>query len=181
MVYDAFILSLAIIGIVGVLVFSHKIAYSRVYPIGIVRKWPESRKSIDDTRTQPDTQVAGPPEQPVLAPPLEADLVAGTEVWRCEKCGLVQHRGKDFRCRRCKQLSNMAAKMRSGDKEDPRTNEGGRLPLDKQVAEHGKTLELHDKLFEQFETRIRQLEVESVQKSQETGEQSQPAREEYIH
>jgi len=51
--------------------------------------------------------------------------------------------------------------------------------LEEEVVEHGEALRLHSKQFEDFEKRIRRLEIESVQKLQEATEeqtQTQPSQ-----
>ncbi len=166
MVYDAFILSLTILGIASVVVFSYKIAHSRLYPVGIVRKLPGSRKPIDEAAAQLGGLVDVPPEQIAAAAPIRVEPAPGKEMWRCEKCGLLQYRGKDFQCRRC----------------DPMATQGGHFALEKEIAEHGEALKLQRKLVKDLEKRIRQLEVELVKKSQEAaGDKPRLPRAEYVN
>ncbi len=47
--------------------------------------------------------------------------------------------------------------------------------IEDEVVEHGETLELHSKQFEDLEKRIRRLEIESVQKLQEATEEKPQA------
>jgi hypothetical protein len=161
-VYDAFISTLTVVGIVTALVYSYKIARSRVYPVGIVRELPEARKSIE-----------APPEQrEATTPPARWEGAgAGKETWRCESCGLVQARGKDLQCRRCKHITLSQFAMTVEKMEESVANEPEQLALEKEIAEHGATLKAHSKLFKDIEKRIRLLEVESVKKSQEAAEE----------
>ena len=94
------------------------------------------------------------------------------KVWRCKKCALVQFLEKDLRCRRCKSVcdSLVAQAPEAGRAEDP-----GLAALQRDVAEQGK-------MMERLESRIRRVEVESLQRSQgTTQERRESGREELVN
>jgi hypothetical protein len=161
--YDAFIFVLTAVGIVTVIVYSYKINHSRVSPIGMVRSLSDPLESVQPLAT----------EQQIVE--IDSALLKATawkESWRCESCGLIQPRGKDSQCRRCKKHAVFQMTMSlERIPEDSSIDESGQLALEGEIAEHGETLKEHDKIFRNFEKRIRQLELESLQKSQEYAEE----------
>jgi hypothetical protein len=169
--YDAFIFTLTLVGIVTVLVYSYKIAHSRVYPVGIVREISNPEKSVDL-----------PPEQVEAA--AAARVIAWREMWCCEHCGLVQPRGKepygkDFQCRRCKEVA-VSPFATVGMMGKSLANESEQVAHEREFAEHAEALKHLTKMSSDFEKRIRKLEVEAVRQSQEAAEEK-PQQAEYIH
>jgi hypothetical protein len=106
-------------------------------------------------------------------PELRDAIDASTKkVWRCEKCSLVQFLEKDLRCRRCRSVcdSRVAQAAEAGRAED-----AGLAALQREVAEQGKILE-------RLESRIRRVEVESLQRLQgTTQERRETGREELVN
>ena len=80
------------------------------------------------------------------------------EVWRCDKCLLVQFATDDPRCRRCKHHRSSVAQTTEVPGQE-RTEDSGLVAIQRELAEQGKALE-------RVERRIRQLEVDSVQRLQ---------------
>jgi hypothetical protein len=170
--YDAFILTLSALGIATVLVYSYKIAHSPLRTVGIVRELPESQKSgVDSIRHAGST-----------GSPMWSMSANGKETWRCEGCGLVQSRSTDFQCRRCKEKSALRFVMAYEIVGDSGPDESAQSALEGEVAQHGETLKAHSRLFKDIEKRLRQVELESVKRSQEAVEEHpQTSQTEFIH
>jgi hypothetical protein len=168
--YDALIIILMIAGISTALVYSYKITHSRVYPVGMVREFPDALKSIEIPTKQPTVKTT----------PIVWEVAPEKDAWRCESCGLVQPRKKGFQCRRCKQISSLQATVAIEKMEESLANEPDQVALGRDVAEHSQALKLYSRMFKDLEKRIRQLEVEAVQKSQEAAQEN-PRQQELIH
>jgi hypothetical protein len=167
-VYDAFVLLLGIIGIATAIVYSQKIARGTARAVGIVREWPQTRSIVE----QPQEH-GGPLNVPGQ---MTADSAATfsrptRKMRRCEECGLYQHRGDETRCRGCNSPLKAAFAGQVVEKDEARNR-----------LQHTKRLELHDKLLQDLDKRMRQLEIDSLKKSQEASEEApQLAQADYIN
>lgn len=165
-----------VVGITSLVVFSYKIFHSRVYPVGMVRK------------------IRTPQEVSDFGTDLEADLTDYlTRDWStkeiAEHLHLSEEDVKDYLNRvRWKLYAKQQSGLKSGkqqyrlvlldywaQKQPSHKSKTKEHALEKEVVEHGETLQFHSERFEEIEKRIRQLEVKSVQELQEaTEEKSQP-------
>ncbi len=191
MIYDAFILSLAIAGIVGVLVYSYKMAHSRVYPIGIVRKPAATRKSVYDAIA--DLQLRR--YEDVRA----VEGIQSLHTYRLLFKEAVQAKGTHAAPGKSSWQSIAVAlsdrvlldtdidiffapRKKSGRSEELAKEGAGRSAIEEAVGEHAKALEFHQRLFQHLEERIRELELESLRKLENVGEEKpHTARTDLIH
>jgi hypothetical protein len=165
-VYDVFILGLMIVGITSLVVFSYKIFHSRVYPVGIVRETPAAKEYENTTTLLADFGTALEPDT--------ADIYSYIEIARGEQDeqGIKDYRDtwKVYSKRRLGPQSGRRQykiTLRPNLRQNP-SHEREESPLEEEVK-------LHSKQFEDFEKRLRRLEIESVQKKQEaTEEKPQP-------
>lgn len=177
--YDVFILGLMIVGIMSLVVYSYKIFNSRVYPVGIVRRTPATQEYIDETSAGLGFETG---LQPDLMSLLDKDW-SDTEIAR--DLNLSEQDIKDYlqRVRNWEVRAKGRIGLQSGRRQYKlalhhlRQNplrEREESPLEEEVVEHGEALKIHSKQFEDFEKRIRKLEVESVRKQQEAAEEKLP-------
>jgi hypothetical protein len=164
-VYDIFILGLMIAGILSVAVFSYKIFHSRVYPIGVVRKIPASQAFVAETSAELSGLSTSRFEAEVMGLLYKYDDSSITEI--------AHHSGRDIDIGA--QLPQLAAKRYT--KQRRLSHQSGRVQRrfvvywrDPEREESAEEIELRSKL-EDFEGRIRRLEIESVQKLQEADEE----------
>ncbi|HXL09674.1 MAG TPA: hypothetical protein VN966_05595 [Candidatus Bathyarchaeia archaeon] len=172
-VYDVFILGLMIVGITSLVVFSYKIFHSRVYPVGIVRRVPAAQEYVDKTST-------GLTGFKSLQTELMSLLDKGwsnSEIAR--DLHLSEQDIKDYLQRATWEVySKRRLSPQSGKRQymlalhnlEHPLHECEHSALEEEVIGHGEALKLHSRL-EDFEKRIRRLEVESVQKLQEAAEE----------
>jgi len=167
--YDTFILSLTVMSIVGALVCSYKLRHSPIYPVGIVRETPgrpsDSRPSSEDLELQPDPDAIRKAAYPSR---YFFDEMSEKDLWRCENCALVQIAPKDLMCRRC---------------DHPLTSEP---KSENSLVGHGgsalqKKLSQQDRKLESLETRVRRLEVDSVERSREIPEEKPQNAHEFVN
>jgi len=176
-VYDVFILVLMIAGIASLVVFSYKVFHSRVYPVGMVRKIPSSQAYIDEAGL-PDFKTESQSE-------LMSLLNKGLTNREIARYLAVSEQDVKDRLQRMTWKVYAKRRLRSPQSEkhhvhfylgktavlEPLEDSA----LEEEVVEHGEALKLHSKQFEDFEKRLRRLEIESVQKRQEaTEEKPQP-------
>ncbi len=193
MSYDIFIFCLTTAGVLGAAIFSYKIARSRVYPIGIIRRATPSqpvaknisiKAYIDESGDEScridaaeglgnvEETVAQYQQQPV-------ELKAGVGKSVIIGIGAVSGRvhwhyvpARFFRDRRVYRLQQPP----SLETEPSPTEKNTDPTLEKKVAEQGQALEA-------LEQRLRRLEVQSVQSVLESQESDAPqaAQSETIH
>jgi hypothetical protein len=171
MLYDVFIFTLTVAGLVTVLVFSYKIAQSPVYPVGIVRP---------------------PPTQQPLLELIERQEVARlrAEAYRAAAGKRFKFTQKGFLIPRDLTEFQIVLPEHAASKEHVwvvPVDEGVVLvdrdsAIEMEVAGHGEHLSDHDKQLTAFEKRLRRLEVESVKKLQEAAEgMPQATQAEIVH
>lgn len=159
MLYDVFILSLALIGIVGVLVFSYKITHSSVYPVGVLEKSSLHNESIN--KDEAELRRVGLSESDwltwrnVAKTSIDIENAFQSE-WERDKCSVYEFT----------MPTGIRLNTTRGDKlrQEP-TRETEQSKIEREVAEQKKALKA-------IENRVRQLELDSVQKSQEAGEEA---------
>ncbi len=166
--YDVFILSLMIAAITSLVVFSYKIFHSRVYAVGIVRKVPavQLQEYVDEAS-------AGD-----FKGDLQAELMCLLgKGWSNSEIARDLHLSEqDIKNHLRRMTWKMYAKRnQSQHKFALHYLHFGETAfvepvLEDEVVEHGEALKLHSKQFEDFEKRIRRLEIESLQKRQEATE-----------
>ena len=159
MLYDVFIVSLMMAGITGIVVYSYKIAHSRVYPVGIVRSMPKARpldpeasRSLDD----------GLRAFRVAENALSADVLD----YALRELRYATVTKEDFPL-----LLHGPLKIR-GRVTRPSSPEEDKSAIEKKVAEQGEALKQYSKMLRELDKRVRQLETDSVEKLQETIEES---------
>jgi len=154
--YDVFIFGLTILGISTVVVFSYKIFHSRVYPVGMVRKVPESQEYADVGDLRLSAQEQG--------------------MYYSQRTAWKKYAKRDLRGRTVKlhyKLSPAHYLPHKFETEHAFTfylRASAKDPAQKGPVEHEEALKLHSRL-EDLEKRIRQLEIETVQKVQEAAEE----------
>ena len=159
--YDVLILCLMLAGISAVVVYSYKIFRSRVYPVGMVRRVRATQECEDATASiLPDFETA--PEHDEFIRSVVVEGFSDEEVFVRRRLGPPSGRRQYILT-----LRHYLRQTPFHEREDS--------GLEGEVVEHGEALKRHSKQFEDFEKRLRRLELESVQKVQEgTEEKPQP-------
>lgn len=181
MVYDVFIFSLTVLGIVTALVYSHKIAHSRVYPVGMVRKMPAAspaQERVDEITVHlPDSLLQGDIIELVAKGLSNSDIakdlhISESEVKRCiHRLALgasVKKKAANWQIFADKEFGTFQPRLRQ-----PLLH-AERLTLEAEVTEQSEILEHHLNLFADLEKRVRRLEVEKVRMSQEAAAEEKP-------
>ncbi len=157
--YDLCISGLIATGILGIVVFSFKMAHSRVYPIGIIPK-------------------VATPQKDLMTPDLLKPITK-------EALHYVWHERYLQKLRDEKTFTRVIMTADSEGQEwdlklreilqQPRPSSGEKhAKLEEKVTEHDEALKL-------LEKRIRQLEVSSAEKSEAVPEESQPSQQEHVN
>ena len=157
MFYDVLIFASAAVGIAGVFVYSYKISHSRVYVVGIVREKAaalnQTVKREQDAEDLPASAVLGVPSAIAIE-------IREAKKPRCERCGRLQDFSENrSRCRHCGHAFSLEV---ASENEQPSETESR---LETIQAEQSYSLKKHEKLFMDFDKRIRQLERESLVQS----------------
>jgi len=194
-------LVLTIVGVVGVVVYSYKMSRTRVYPVGIVRKPPETRPVAPSTVMVPESKPSVTSElvasywgndryyfvdKPEMTTLSHQDLdpknilflddvvesvwtsMSGGGWWTCPKCKLVQKYEKDARCAKCSSALDADTNVTVG-------------------LETTKASALQDQLSQQYQalqamdTRIRELEKESITKKTAEIVREEEKRRDWVH
>jgi hypothetical protein len=158
MLYNVLISSLTVLGIVGLFVYSRKLSRSHVYPVGIVRKHPQVGAPDEAIEAVIEDDFSSVAAQEVFAG------LALERVLQCPKCGLVQESGADNHCRRCKHDLVNLMDVIGIETEELESKDSAQRVMMAKVVGHDKTLDSHQMTLRHLEKRIRQLELESVQR-----------------
>lgn len=176
MLYDLFISVLAIVGTLTVIVYSIRMAKSRVYAIGIIHKTTDSSLSASSPTIEEG--------QPAFAPAAtdSKDRFFGHQkMWLCKTCGVVKRAESEIRCMRCKQSMTLLRSEDIIEVSDFETlSEESQSPAG--ISAINSKLQSHDRVLQEVELRLRKLESESVQKTLEASEESNEAvREQFVN
>lgn len=175
--YDVFIPALMVVGISSLVLLSYKILHSRVYPVGIVRRVPAAQECVDEASTELPGSLSGSQTELIS---LVAKGWTNKEIARDLNLSEYTVRSRLHRILRkldAKQQPSSPTVKQQHElahyylRQQNPFHEREDSPLEEEVVEHGEALKLHSKQFEDFEKRIRRLEVESVQKLQEDAEE----------
>jgi hypothetical protein len=187
-VYDVFILGLTIAGISAVVVFSYKIFHSRVYPVGMVRRIPAIQE-CEDATTSILPNFETPFEQDELIKAVIVEGFSDKELARDLNLSAADIKDYLQRTRGLWSKRTLKGQVQVGlrhyrlgirhNLEQNPFHEREDSPLKKEPVEHAEALKLHSKL-EDFEKRIRRLEIESLEKFQEATEEK-PQSPQVVH
>jgi hypothetical protein len=160
MAYDIFIWALTISGIAIVVVFSVKIARSGVYPVGIVKKLPASKQRL----TKAELVL-----QEIAA--LRRESVRSLALHRI----YYAKKGNPRVHLRLREMQLAYWKANVPEQPNPIEQEERTAELEKKSVEQNEALK-------HLEKRLRQLEVKSLQESQDAAKESdQPPQVELIN
>ncbi len=151
--------------------------HSRVYPVGIVRRVPAAQELVEEASAGLSGSTSG----------LQAELMSLLEKdWPIEEIARDLHLSEHeieghLRRVRLKVYAKQYAKQRRLSPQSGKgqyrlaLHLGETASLEREDAALEEEVKLHSKQFEDFEKRLRRLEIESVQKLQEaTEEKLQP-------
>lgn len=182
--YDFFIWSLTVIGILGIAVFSYKMAHSRGYPIGIVRRRDVSQ-SIDASE---GILVPGPfldELYQATTPNLQKEILSligkgcrNVEIAQALHVSEHTVRRLVFRYSQSQSKLTKAVYQPRHEEYYPQVTFNFDSVLQELPAEKDPTLE---KKVEDLEKRIRRLEVQSVLKSQESNDRPNVRESKSVH
>lgn len=178
--YDVFILGLMTVGISSVVVFSYKIFHSRVYPVGIVRRMPVAQECVDERSA----------ELPASPRRFQQELMSLLEKeWSIGEIADLHLSETDIEghLQRVKVFAKNYSKQRRPRPQSGREQYrlalrlGETASLEREDSALEVEVKLHSKQFEDFEKRIRRLEIESVQKVQEAAEEKPQPQPPVVH